>query len=248
MTIAITAVADSDLAKAAKETLLTGATDETNVCRTKSNTMAVIAMYLVAIYVGRARGYLSADKADRYINEIGLCIDGIQDLLRSTESQIIEFTNEYAGCTACLVLGSGPNYGTALTGALMTAEMAKIHSWGDDLENFLHGRFREVNQTEPLLILAPGGAAYKRSLDFLTVTDFVKGPTVVFTDKVSPGMEKLATHIVKLKGGISEIMTPILYLTPLHLSAFHIAVANGEDPNVRRYPDIIPTLARHEGE
>lgn len=41
----------------------------------------------------------------------------------------------------------------------MISEMAKIHSWGDELENFLHGRFREVNQSEPLLILPPAGGA-----------------------------------------------------------------------------------------
>jgi glucosamine--fructose-6-phosphate aminotransferase (isomerizing) len=248
VTVAVTAVEDSGIARAAKEVLLTGAADETNVVRTKANTQALIAMYLMAIHLGRARGYLSHEKAEKHIAEIGLCIDGIVDVLDRVEPVIKDLTRKYAGCTACLILGSGPNTATAQTGALMTTEMAKIHSWGDELENFLHGRFREVNQTEPLLILAPDGAASRRTLDFLTVTDHVKGPTIVFTDKPTPGMKRLATHVVELKGGISEIMTPILYLTPLHLYAYHIAVANGEDPNVRRYPDIVPTLARYKGE
>lgn len=246
VTVAVTAIADSAIAQAAKETLLTGATDETDIVRTKANTMFTISMYLTAIYIGRARGYLSADRAQQYIAEIGTCIDGIVDVLTNVEPQLKELAQQYAGCTACLMLGSGPNYGTALTGALMATEMAKIHSWGDELENFLHGRFREVNQSEPLIILAPDGAASGRTLDFLTVTDHVKGPTIVLTDAPTEGMRKLATHVVQLKGGISEILSPILYLTPLHLYGYHLAVANGQDPNMRRYPDIVPTTTRYK--
>lgn len=246
ITVAVTALEESPLAKAATEILLTGATDETNVCRTKANTQATIAMTIMALHLGRARGYLSAEQSERSLAEVEIAIDGIVELLEN-EQTIIDLANKYAGCTACLVLGTGPNVGTAQTGALMITEMAKIHSWGDETENFLHGRFREVNQREPLLLLSPGGAGSRRTLDFLTVSDHAKGPTIVFTDKPTPGLKKLATHIVQLKGGLSEVMTPILYLTPLHLYAYHIAVANGENPNVRRYPDINPSVARYQG-
>lgn len=247
ITVAITALADSPLGVMAREVLLTGATDETDVCRTKANTQANIAMYIMAIVLGQDRGYLSQADAAKYIAEVDIAIDGIVDVV-ARESEIIDLTKKYAGCTACLVLGTGPNVGTGQTGALMITEMAKIHSWGDETENFLHGRFREVNQTEPLLLLAPDGAGSRRTLDFLTVSDHAKGPTIVFTDRVTPGLKKLATDIFLMKGGISEIMTPLLYLTPLHFYAYHIALANGETPNVRRYPNINPSQARYQGE
>jgi glucosamine 6-phosphate synthetase-like amidotransferase/phosphosugar isomerase protein len=246
-TVAVTALEESPLGRAADEILLTGAVDETDVCRTKANTQATIAMYLMAISLGKARGCLTASRAAALTGEVDRCIDGIVEIL-AREQEIIDLTKEYAGCTACLVVGTGPNVGTAQAGALMISEMAWVHSWGDETENFLHGRFREVNQAEPLLLLAPDGAGSRRTLDFLTVSDYARGPTIVFTDKVTPGLKKLATHVVTMKGGISEIMTPILYLTPLHLYAYHIAVANGVNPNVRRYPGINPSVARYEGE
>ena len=244
-TVAVTAAADSSVGRLAEEILLTGASDEIKVPRTKAQIQGLLAMYLMAIAMGRASGYLSSARAGGYEDEIDRCIDAVADTVVRREAEIKALAEKYAGCTAALVVGNGYNAGTAQTGGLMISEMAWIHSWGDDLENFLHGRFREVNQEEPLLILAPQGAGSRKVLDFLTVTHHVRGPTIVFTDKPTDGMRKLATHIVELRGGISEVMTPIVYLVPLLLYGYHIAVFNGQDPNTRRYPDINPSKTRY---
>jgi glucosamine 6-phosphate synthetase-like amidotransferase/phosphosugar isomerase protein len=113
------------------------------------------------------------------------------------------------------------------------------------LENFLHGRFREVDQTNPFIILAPEGSGSGRTLDFLTVTDHVGAQTIVLTDEVSEGIETLATHVVVMPAGIPEIFTPIFYVTPLHMFGYYLALARGEDPLQRRYPDISATMVKY---
>ncbi len=244
-TVAVTAVPGSSVGRLADEILLTGAADEVSVPRTKAQVQGLIAMYLCAIALGRARGYLSAPKAEGFVAEIDRCIDAVVDAITRVEPIVRTLAKKYAESTAALILGSGCNAGTAQTGALMITEMAWIHSWGDDLENFLHGRFREVNQAEPLLILAPHGEASRKTLDFLSVTRHVDGPTILFTDNPTDAMKSMATHIVQMKGGVSELFSPILYLVPLLLYGYHFAIANGTNPDIRRYPDINPSKARY---
>jgi len=82
-------------------------------------------------------------------------------------------------------------------------------------------------------------------LDFLTVTDHVGAQTVVLTDELSEGIQQLASHVVLLPGGIPEVFTPILYVTPLHMFGYHLAVAKGIDPIRRRYPDIVASKLKY---
>jgi glucosamine 6-phosphate synthetase-like amidotransferase/phosphosugar isomerase protein len=245
-TMAATALPESRVAKAADEILLTGATDEVNMPRTKAQSQGLLTFYLLALYLGHKYGTVSDNDFQATLSQLERCIDAVVEMVEGIEEQIKQLGETYRDCTSALVLASGYNTGTAQTGALMITEMAKVHSWGDELENFLHGRFREVDQTNPLLILAPTGAGSARTLDFLTVTDHVGGPTVVFTDEPSEGIRKLATHVVKMPGGLREIITPILYITPLHMFGNYLAVARGTDPNKRRYPDIVPTTSRYK--
>jgi fructoselysine-6-P-deglycase FrlB-like protein len=68
---------------------------------------------------------------------------------------------------------------------------------------------------------------------------------VVLTDQISSGMRRLASHIVQLPGGLDELATPLLYITPLYLFAYHLAHHRGYDPKSRRYPDIVPQNVRY---
>ena len=135
--------------------------------------------------------------------------------------------------------------GTAQEGALKLAEMAKVCSKPNELENFLHGRLREVGPDTPLFLIAPQGRASARVLDFLTVTDHIGAPAVVLTDDVTGGIQRLATDIIHVPGHVEELATPLLYIVPLYLLGYHLALARGYDPAARRYPDIVPQEMRY---
>jgi glucosamine--fructose-6-phosphate aminotransferase (isomerizing) len=153
--------------------------------------------------------------------------------LEEEVAQIAGIAQRYAAAPNVYVLGSGPNAGTTEGASLKVVEMAKLPSEVQDLENFLHGRLREVDRTTPLLFVAPCGLSSRRVLDFLTVTDHVGAPSVVLTDHLSAGGQRLAT--------------PLLYITPLYLLAYHLAHHRGYDPVARRYPDIVPQKVRYGG-
>jgi glucosamine 6-phosphate synthetase-like amidotransferase/phosphosugar isomerase protein len=109
----------------------------------------------------------------------------------------------------------------------------------------MHGRMREVDERTPLFFLAPHGRGSGRTLDFLAVTDHIGAPSIVLTDRVTSGIERLATHVVRMPVQLDEFATPLLYILPLYLLGYRLAVERGYDAGARRYPDIIPQEVRY---
>jgi fructoselysine-6-P-deglycase FrlB-like protein len=170
--------------------------------------------------------------------------DTVAALLDTQQHAVQALAQHFAGATKVFVLGTGPNAGTVEEASLKVIEMAKIFSEAQELEDFLHGRFREVDQVNPMLFVAPNGRASERILDFLSATNHVGAPSVVLTDQVTPGIERLATHVLRIPGGVPEYVTPLVYIVPLHLFAYHLALIRGFDPAARRY-NFVPQKMRY---
>lgn len=121
-----------------------------------------------------------------------------------------------------VVLGTGPNMGTMVEGALKICEMCWKFGAGEELEDFAHGRFREVDGNIPLFIISPDEKTGDKVLDLLTGCRISGTPTVIFTSRKTPAMEKMADHIVEMPQIEDEYLTPFLYVFPLWFFGFHI--------------------------
>lgn len=242
-TLAITAYADSPLAQTADWVILTGAEDDTPLVKTKSYVQALIPLYLLA---ARLNGESSTHRY--WLNQIERAAEGAAAVLQNQRAAIEALAQAFApNAPAIFVLGSGPNWGTAEEASLKIIEMAKMHSECQELEDFFHGRLREVDASMPFFFLVPHGRASRRLLDFLTVCERVGVPSIVLTDDVAPPLRHLASHIIELPGGLDEYATPLLYAIPMHLFSYHLAILRGHDPEALRYGIDAPAV-RYEGD
>lgn len=126
------------------------------------------------------------------------------------------------GTENMVVLGTGPNMGTMVEGALKICEMAWKFGAGEELEDFAHGRFREMDGKIPLFIITPDGKTREKVLDLLAGCNISGTPTVLFTGDTTPAVEKLATHIVRMPEVEDEYLTPFLYVFPLWFFGYHV--------------------------
>ena len=241
-TLAITAHKDSSIAKYADTIILTGSEDDQISVKTKSYVQALVSIFMLALQ-------LSGDPQQRsdWLKQIQLAAAGAQRFLEEGRDQIRQLAKTYANAPNVFVLGTGPNLGTAEEGSLKVIEMAKMYSECQELEDFMHGRLREVDQNSPLIFIVPDGRASRKVLDFLTVTDRIKAPSIVLTDKITTGIQRLATHIIHIPVSLDEYATPLLYILPMHLFGYEMALERGQDPAARRY-NIVPQNVRYEGE
>ena len=242
VTLAITAHTDSLITQNADLTLLTGGEDDQISVKTKSYIQALVPLYLIALH-------LSEDPHQRnhWLDQIQLAAEGAHRFLEEQQAQIKQLAERFVNAPKVFVLGTGPNLGTAEEASLKIIEMAKMYSECQELEDFFHGRLREVDSNSPVFFMAPDGRSNRRVLDFLTVLDRIHAPSVVLTDSPSPGIQRLATHIIRIPVSLDEYATPLLYILPMHLFGYEMALQRGYDPTARRY-DLVPQNVRYQGE
>ena len=240
--LAITAHPNSAIAQNADAVILTGGEDDQISVKTKSYIQALIPIYMLAIY-------LAGDQPVRnyWLNQINLAAQGARQFLQEGWGQIKQLAEQFASAPKVFVLGTGPNLGTAEEASLKIIEMAKMYSECQELEDFFHGRLREVDQNSPLFFIAAQGQASRRVLDFLTVMDTIHAPSIVITDNNTPGIQRLATHVIHIPVSLDEFATPLLYVLPMHIFGYEIALQRGYDPTARRY-NIVPQNVSYQGE
>jgi glucosamine--fructose-6-phosphate aminotransferase (isomerizing) len=241
-TLAITAHPDSAIAQHVDAVVLTGGEDDQISVKTKSYVQALIPIYMLAIH-------LAGDQQLRsyWLDQINLAAQGSRQFLQEQWGQIKQLAEQYASAPKVFVLGTGPNLGTAEEASLKIIEMAKMYSECQELEDFFHGRLREVDQSSPMFFIAPQGRASRRVLDFLTVMDRIHAPSIVISDHVTSGIQRLATHVIQIPVSLDEFATPLLYVLPMHIFGYEMALQRDYDPTARRY-DIVPQNVKYEAE
>ena len=247
-TLAITAHAGSPITHPAGLTLLTGGEDDQFSVKTKSYVQALIPLYLLALHLRGELLHLHGEALHKahWLDQIQQAAEGARRFLQEQRAQVQALARQYAQAPKVFVFGSGPNLGTAEEASLKVIEMAKIYSECQELEDFFHGRLREVDPTSPLFFIAPSGRSSRRILDFLTVAQRINAPTIVLTDEVTPAIQSLATHILPIPARLDEYATPLLYILPLYLFSYELALQRGFDPDARRY-DFVPQNVRWDG-
>ncbi len=241
-TLAITAHKETAITRGTDTVILTGGEDDQISVKTKSYVQALISIYMLALHIAG-----DEEKRDYWLTQIQLAVEGANRFLDEQRNYIQQLAQKYANAPKVFVLGTGPNLGTAEEASLKVIEMAKMYSECQELEDFLHGRLREVDQNSPLFFIAPHGQASRKVLDFLTVTDMIKAPSIVLTDQITSGIQRFATHAIEMPVTLDEYATPLLYILPMHLFGYEMALQRGYDPTARRY-DIVPQNVRYREE
>jgi glucosamine--fructose-6-phosphate aminotransferase (isomerizing) len=237
-TLAITAVPDSKITRSADDTIFTGGRISV-IVQTETYVQSLIALYLVALNLVEKENRLN--KVQEYWhNQIRTAREITHEFLDTQQAKIIELVEEYQSADNFFILGNGPNAGTAEEAALKVIEMAKMFSDGSEMEDFFHGRDRELVKGSAIFFLAPQSHVLERMFDFLTFNRMADVPSIVITCQNIPELKRLAYHEIFLRGALDEFATPLVYITPLYLFSYHLALKRGFDPISRRYP--VPAL------
>ena len=237
--IAISGYTDKMVPAAASHVIMTDAKTEGPTAKSTSYTQAVIATYVLAIAIGLSNGHLTREKAAWWNGQLERTVEKsaqLPDVLQ----QVSGLAELYKHAPIHHCMATGPNVGTVQEGALKIIEMAWVPAEGREMEDFLHGRYREVDETTPLLLLAPKGPSKSKLMDTIGSAGHIGAPTIVFTDDDDPVIAKVATHIIRMPGGIDEYLTPMIYITPLWRYAYQVGVLRGSDPAGNRH-GFVPT-------
>lgn len=237
--VAVSGFTHTPVPTVASHLILTDAKTEGPSAKSTSYVQAIVAVYLFALAIGTANGNLTRQQVKWWNEQLEHTVEKSTQVIHVLD-QMNALAEKYRNAPIHHCLAAGPNVGTVQEGALKIIEMAWIPAEGREMEDFLHGRYREVDSSTPLLLVAPRGNSKKKLLDTLGSAKQIQAPTIVLTDDEDPVIAKLATHVVQMPGGIDEYLTPMLYITPLWMYAHRLGVLRGTDPAGNRH-GFVPT-------
>ncbi len=214
LTLAITNFADSPLAQTAAYHLPLLAEIEFSVAATKTYTaqLTVIAMLASSL----------ADDTTMQ-SELTALPQAATDTLQLSHG-IAGWAQHYRDMDRLTVLGRGYNYATACEISLKVKELTYIASEGYSEADFRHGPIAVVQQSYPVILVAPRGKALAAMHDMLTTLQVKGADTLIISndsDLLQEGKRAMPIST------IPEWLSPIIAVMPGQIFAMHQALARG---------------------
>jgi len=236
LAVAVTGSTDNKCALSSDAVIMTDSLNEGSTVRTISYIFLQLGLYAFAMALGEAKGKVDAQRKAYWDGQLDLLITKVPQVLE-LHDQIKQLAQKYHDLKGEMVfmLGAGPNFGTAWEGSLKAVEMGWIDSAGYEMEEFIHGRFRECDERKPLFLISPQGKADHKLLTILDICKKANIPSVVITDNPSVDISERATDLIRMPGGVNELLTPFLYIFPLWLFDYATGILRGVDPASQRY-------------
>ncbi len=229
--IAICNVVGSMATREAQGTIYTHAGPEIGVASTKAFTSQLVALHLLAMYMGQVRGTLSEEERRKHIDELLLLPKQLEEILKRSK-QVEELAGRFHNRSDFLYLGRGINYPIALEGALKLKEISYIHAEGYPAGEMKHGPIALIDDNLPVVAMAPADPVYEKMLGNIQEAK-ARGAAVIAVTTVADDtlwrlLDGNTDSIISVPAMPPEL-TPIGIVLPLQLLAYHIAVRRGCD-------------------
>jgi glutamine---fructose-6-phosphate transaminase (isomerizing) len=229
--IAVCNVVGSMATREADGTVYTHAGPEIGVASTKAFTSQLVALYLLALYLGQLRGRLTGEAARPHIDGLLHLPQLLDDTLKASP-QMEEVANRFHARTDFLYLGRGINYPIALEGALKLKEISYIHAEGYPAGEMKHGPIALIDEQMPVVAIAPRDAVFEKMLGNIQEAKARGGSVIALTtpgDDKLPQLLDLSHDVIVTLPEAPALLMPIVAVVPLQLLAYYIAVRRGCD-------------------
>ncbi|HEV8304164.1 MAG TPA: glutamine--fructose-6-phosphate transaminase (isomerizing) [Gemmatimonadales bacterium] len=225
--LGIVNVVGSTIAREADGGIYLHAGPEIGVASTKAFTSQVVALLLLALFLGRQRGLLTLEEGRRMTSELARLPELVAETLE-LEPQVRRVAEQFGGVGNALYLGRGMNYPVALEGALKLKEISYIHAEGYPAAEMKHGPIALIDENMPVVCIAPKDPVFAKVVSNMQEVRARRGRIIAITSAGNGDLGPLAEHQLRVPAS-DRLLSPVLTVVPLQLLAYHVAVQRGCD-------------------
>jgi glucosamine--fructose-6-phosphate aminotransferase (isomerizing) len=226
--VSVINVETSTIARESDHALPIFAGPEIGVASTKAFTAQLVALAVLAIEAGRARGRLE-EEGEARLAEALAALPGLLSTALTLEPEVAEVARELAKARDVLFLGRGPLYPLALEGALKLKEISYIHAEGYASGELKHGPIALIDEGVPVIVLAPSDALFDKTVSNMQEVMARDGRVLLVSDRTGLAHAGAGVWRSLAMPAADPFVTPILYAVPAQLLAYHTAVTKGTD-------------------
>jgi glucosamine--fructose-6-phosphate aminotransferase (isomerizing) len=227
VTLAVSNVVNSSIAREAGAVLYTHAGPEIGVAATKTFSAQLAALALIALYLAQAKGRMNEGESFPLIQDL-LRIPHKMERILAEAKRLEELAQRFLAFSHFLYLGRWVSFPVALEGALKLKEISYVHAEGYAGGEMKHGPIALIDEKMPTLAVVPKDRTYEKMLANISEIKSRLGYiiAVAFEDDTRIGSQ--VDEVIYVPP-ISPLLSPFLTILPLQLFAYHIAAKRGAD-------------------
>jgi glucosamine--fructose-6-phosphate aminotransferase (isomerizing) len=195
------------------------------VAASKTFTTQMVALHLLALYLAQVRGTMyPAEVAEQLA--VMRSLPGKVATALTLEREIRKLAERYADQTDVLFIGRHTGYPAAMEGALKLKEISYLHAEGYPAAELKHGPIALVEDGTPVVVVHPSSHVYAKMLTNIQEVAARGAAIIAVAEDGDREVAAHATHVLRVPAA-SQLLAPLVYLIPLQLLSYHVAVARG---------------------
>lgn len=225
--LGIVNVVGSSIAREADNVLYTWAGPEIAVATTKAYSAQLIALYLLAMKLGRVRGKIADNEFEAMINDLKCLPDQIE-LLLNNKLKIQKFANRYVGAKDVFFIGRGIDYAISLEGSLKLKEISYIHSEAYAAGELKHGTISLIEEGTLVAAVSTQPDLYAKTISNMVEVKARGAFVLAVTCEENKEIEKAADYVIYIPE-THPYFANSLAIIPLQLFGYYVSVGKGCD-------------------
>lgn len=230
--LSIVNVVGSSIARESDDVLYTWAGPEIAVATTKGYSTQISLMYLLALKLGHARGYVSDDMLQTLVAELEQIPEYMEKLLKN-EVQWKELAKTYAFANDVFLIGRGIDYAVAMEGSLKLKEISYIHSEAYAAGELKHGTISLIEDGTLVIAIATQDALYEKLVSNVKEVKARGAKVVAIAKEGNTEIAEVADTVIYIPK-IHDTLTASLNIIPMQILAYYVAVERGCDVDMPR--------------
>lgn len=225
--LGIVNVVGSSIAREADNVMYTWAGPEIAVATTKAYSAQLVALYLLAMKLGKVRGTLQEAEFTDMLEDLKRLPDQIE-LLLSHKVKLQKFANRYIGAKDVFFIGRGIDYAISLEGSLKLKEISYIHSEAYAAGELKHGTISLIEEGTLVAAVSTQPDLYQKTISNMVEVKARGAFVLAVTCEGNKEIEKAADYVVYIPE-TNPYFANSLAIIPLQLFSYYVAVGKGCD-------------------
>ena len=223
--LSVVNVVGSSVARESDDVFYTWAGPEISVASTKAYTTQLMCMYILALYMGEAKGSISDEYYKKIISELKSTPGKLQAVL-DRKGEVEALANIFYSRNDIFFIGRGLDSCVSYEGSLKLKEVSYINSLAITAGELKHGTIALVEDDTLIFALASQDFLFEKMLSNIEEVKTRGARVVGIAKKNQNAIQSKADEVIFIPDCADEI-TPLLTVVPLQLFAYYVAKRRG---------------------
>jgi len=188
----------------------------------------------LALRLAKKRGKISHVEIEFLEKKSQQIPDIAEDILKTQGEKIRQLAHKYHEKQCFFYLGRGISSATALEGRLKLMEISYAPAIAYPAGESKHGPISLIEEGFPVVFICPKDDTHKTIVGNIMEMKARGASIIIVMEEGDEELKKLADDVIEVPKGIPEILSPILYVIPLQLFAYYMALERSRDPDMPR--------------